>query len=68
MYCRQQSTLRRLNFGPKNGEPLIEPACRLSDAAEGPWLVAYLGCGRLRRKESGKRRPGLPVRRFFGKR
>jgi hypothetical protein len=23
MYCRQRSTLRRLNFGPKNGEPLI---------------------------------------------
>ena len=22
MYCRQRSTLRRLNFGPKNGEPL----------------------------------------------
>jgi hypothetical protein len=26
IYCRQRSTLRRLNFGPKNGEPLNEPA------------------------------------------
>jgi hypothetical protein len=24
IYCRQRSTLRRSNFGPKNGEPLRE--------------------------------------------
>ena len=23
MFCRQRSTLIRLNFGPKDGEPLI---------------------------------------------
>jgi hypothetical protein len=25
MYCRQRSTLRRLHFGPKDGEHLIFP-------------------------------------------
>ena len=28
MYCRQRSTLRRLIFGPKNGEPLIHQFLR----------------------------------------
>jgi hypothetical protein len=31
MYCRQRSTLRRLNFGPKDGEHLT---VRCEDAHE----------------------------------
>jgi hypothetical protein len=28
IYCRQRSTLRSLNFGPKNGEPFTGNNCR----------------------------------------
>jgi hypothetical protein len=37
IYCRQRSTLRRLNFGPKNGEPL-----RLcGDASSALWCESH---------------------------
>jgi hypothetical protein len=44
MYCRQRSTLRRLIFGPKNGEPLKETAAAL--ASKGSQLRRLLNRAR----------------------